>query len=376
MPLSSWPIHSLAALFSSRCILEQRNSLFLRCNYFRWSLHIVSPLEIETTHNKKMSRRDTPQKDNDDEVVHLKTQTVFEVVAARTAQAEREGRIITIDGGEDDEPAATVTPKRKAARRSNSTAYKRKKLDIPPEQIIVIDSDEEDEESFVPVMPLHVFGDPTTDRQDDAQKEEEETDKIPGIKSESPSLEELPKEPVESPKEAVATAAGVGTATTVDDAKAEDEVESPAATTTTTTAAASAAATKPLTRGKHTVQFNASKYSTDIKWIQEMAYWLESGKGGQTKLCSERNAKDVLSKVTRLAKGEGITYHKWPSDICFYGGQKVDLTFDFKQMRLDALKYEKKYGKDSGHGWLLTHPIKKLQLYQEYLGLKPGSSST
>jgi hypothetical protein len=50
---------------------------------------------------------------------------------------------------------------------------------------------------------------------------------------------------------------------------------------------------------------------------------------------------------------------------------KVDLTFDFGQMHDEAVRIEDTHGRDKGNGWLLKHPIRKLELYQEYTGMEP-----
>lgn len=103
-------------------------------------------------------------------------------------------------------------------------------------------------------------------------------------------------------------------------------------------------------------------------WIESMAYWLEHiphGKGNKT--VSPANAKSVMRQVKKLVSGLGVSYTKWPEDIIFYENRPIDLRHtDFEKLLEHAKEYEQEYGEDSGHGWLLQHPIKKLLLFQEY----------
>ena len=46
---------------------------------------------------------------------------------------------------------------------------------------------------------------------------------------------------------------------------------------------------------------------------------------------------------------------------------------DLHKLREEASEHEEIHGEDLGHGWLALHPIKKLELYQQY---KAGSLYT
>jgi hypothetical protein len=101
-------------------------------------------------------------------------------------------------------------------------------------------------------------------------------------------------------------------------------------------------------------------------WVEDMAEWLTTVPHGQNKrITSAANAASVMRQVKKLASGRGVGYTKWPEDKIFYENVKVDLTFDFDKMLDEAREYEFKYGEDSGHGWLLRHPIVKMKRFQE-----------
>ena len=115
-------------------------------------------------------------------------------------------------------------------------------------------------------------------------------------------------------------------------------------------------------------RFQASTFTTDIPWVAAMAIWLQD----QKESVSDRNATSILRQVVKLATGQGIGYPShWPSDVLFYIGRRVDLTYDFDAMMEQAKQYETAFGRDLGHGWLLRHPIKKMKLFQVYCGKVP-----
>ena len=103
--------------------------------------------------------------------------------------------------------------------------------------------------------------------------------------------------------------------------------------------------------------------------VEEFEHWLrnvhEGARGGKI---SETNAKSVMKRVKELVdKEQGVTYINWPSDIVFHHGETVTLDTDFDALLKKAKRFEKTHGKDKGNGWKLTHPIKKLWLYKQYI---------
>jgi len=122
-------------------------------------------------------------------------------------------------------------------------------------------------------------------------------------------------------------------------------------------------------------EYDSCDEGGDSDWLKEMAIWLETEPHGtHRKVCSPANARSVMRQVRLLAAGKGITYKHWPANVYFRLNDKINLSYDFGQLILEAKQYENRYGEDKGHGWLLTHPIKKLRLFQEYLRLKKQNS--
>ena len=84
-------------------------------------------------------------------------------------------------------------------------------------------------------------------------------------------------------------------------------------------------------------------------------------------MVSADNARTIMRQVQKLSKGEGIRYKNWASnDIVFCPREINDLGEDFHLLRQQAKAFENEHGKDLGHGWLLNHPIQKLENYQGY----------
>ena len=133
------------------------------------------------------------------------------------------------------------------------------------------------------------------------------------------------------------------------------------------------------------------------QWIKEMDTWLRTvphGTGKQ-KVVGDANAKSVMKQVRKLVEdarqGQGITYKHWSDDVSFRWWKPVPphpedddandgsyrlkgssrpkqhiFTCDLQDIYNLAQEMEDTHGKDLGNGWLLLHPIRKLQLFQEY----------
>lgn len=130
-----------------------------------------------------------------------------------------------------------------------------------------------------------------------------------------------------------------------------------------------AAVVTPDKKKKATDQKMAKPDPNAPAWINEMLEWMQTEPHGQKKTTvSATNAKSVVRQIKKLASGQGIGYKRWPDDCIFYQNQAIDLyTTDFDAMMEEARDFEDKYGEDTGHGWLLRHPIKKLKLYQKHV---------
>ena len=100
-------------------------------------------------------------------------------------------------------------------------------------------------------------------------------------------------------------------------------------------------------------------------WLDELeTFLLRTPHGRLGKVCSDDNARSVMNQVRKLVSGAGIDYHHWPEGVAFRGGHPVTLADDFVAMYANALEFEDEHGRDLGNGWLLRHPIVKLQCFQ------------
>lgn len=85
---------------------------------------------------------------------------------------------------------------------------------------------------------------------------------------------------------------------------------------------------------------------------------------------SDQNRRNVLRQVKKLARGEGINYdspkYGWKPDQFFMKGQKINILSDFVDLLRQGKECEEEWGPDHGNGWLLSHPLKKLLLFQQF----------
>ena len=85
---------------------------------------------------------------------------------------------------------------------------------------------------------------------------------------------------------------------------------------------------------------------------------------------SEQNVRNVMKQVTKLATGQGVRYESpkygWKPDQVFQKGVKITPLSDFVELLDLAAEAEEKWGRDHGNGWLLSHPLKKMLLFQQF----------
>lgn len=85
---------------------------------------------------------------------------------------------------------------------------------------------------------------------------------------------------------------------------------------------------------------------------------------------SDQNRRNVVRQITKLAMGEGIRYESkaygWPEGCYFLKGTKIGPTDDILKLMDIGRECEEEWGKDHGNGWLLSHPLKKLYMFQQY----------
>jgi hypothetical protein len=102
-------------------------------------------------------------------------------------------------------------------------------------------------------------------------------------------------------------------------------------------------------------------------WFDDMKEWLlKVPHGNGTKVVSGANARSVMNQVRKMVSGIGITYHHWNEGTYFKRGVKIHLGMEMKGLYDEAVEMEDAHGRDLGNGWLLRHPIRKMELYQEY----------
>ena len=111
------------------------------------------------------------------------------------------------------------------------------------------------------------------------------------------------------------------------------------------------------------------KLTKNLDWINDMeSFLMHVPHGRKSAVCSKTNAVSVIRQVKKLASGKGVDYKHWKRVPQKFGeGETINLfTTNFDELYERADKWELKYGKDKGHGWLLKHPIMKLKLFQAY----------
>ena len=103
-------------------------------------------------------------------------------------------------------------------------------------------------------------------------------------------------------------------------------------------------------------------------WIDQMHTFLLTVPHGRSfKTVSEDNARMVARQVRLLASGKGVTYRHWGEGVVFAQDRPIDLSANFDELYQEAQEFEDIHGRDLGNGWLLRHPIVKMQNYQHYL---------
>jgi hypothetical protein len=119
-----------------------------------------------------------------------------------------------------------------------------------------------------------------------------------------------------------------------------------------------------------------SSISSTVDWIPDFYRFLVSVPHGRNKrTVSAKNAIPTIRQVEKLATGEGITYQHWPHGTVFASRERIDCdTINIQKLFERAVQFEKDYGRDrSSSRLLLRHPIKKLQLYQDFVRNNPSS---
>lgn len=93
--------------------------------------------------------------------------------------------------------------------------------------------------------------------------------------------------------------------------------------------------------------------------LQEFDKWLQSNN------YSDNNCRRSISQIEKLVRGEGVTYKGWADGVIFRKNDPITMQSNIVQIIKEAREFEKIHGRDKGNGWLLNHPLRKLQLYLE-----------
>jgi len=97
-------------------------------------------------------------------------------------------------------------------------------------------------------------------------------------------------------------------------------------------------------------------------------------------LISPQNVRNVMRQVKKLAWGEGIRYESsrygWAEGCYFKKGVKITPLSDIIELMKEGQDCEDKYGRDHGNGWLISHPLKKLLLFQQFILNNPSFLSS
>mmetsp|Transcript_4401 Transcript_4401/g.9774 ORF Transcript_4401/g.9774 Transcript_4401/m.9774 type:complete len:240 (-) Transcript_4401:156-875(-) len=85
---------------------------------------------------------------------------------------------------------------------------------------------------------------------------------------------------------------------------------------------------------------------------------------------SEGNRRSVMRQITKLFNGQGIRYESkaygWPEGCYFMKETEIGPTDDILNLMEIGRQCENEWGEDHGNGWLLSHPLKKLYMFQQY----------
>lgn len=301
------------------------------------------------------------REDDGDEVILTGTHSIYQAVGQRTQQAERDGRMIHVEPTTRTTTTAladaTVLGKRVYKNFMKhgwhfgtviAVNYNEEKTDEPFFYTVRYDDDDEEDytrevlEELLQNAERNAASDPKTMKKPAKKKNTPASSRTVVAAAAAASAPDTPLTPVRVKRERG-----------IDDD--DDGV---------------AVVTPPPSKKKTAPpRFQSGMWASDIPWVRDFTDWII------TQNMSVGNARSVLRQVTKLAKGEGVGYKgNWPDHVFYCKDRPIDLYYDFDEMTKEARRYEDTYGEDKGHGWLTRHPIKKLKLYQDYLGIHPTKS--
>ncbi|KAG8466343.1 hypothetical protein KFE25_002099 [Diacronema lutheri] len=106
------------------------------------------------------------------------------------------------------------------------------------------------------------------------------------------------------------------------------------------------------------------------RWLVDMEAFLHDADAYLrfwSSMPSKQNVRAVMRQLTTMASGVGIE-HPWQKGApSFMAGEPLTLDRDAGELLTAASAWLATHGEDTSHGWLLTHPLKKLQAFQLFL---------
>lgn len=107
-------------------------------------------------------------------------------------------------------------------------------------------------------------------------------------------------------------------------------------------------------------------------WLSNFEMFLGNVRHGRrNEVCSEQNRTSTLRTISLMASGAGIKYKHWKPNVSFCKGILVSPKSDLKALYQKCIDFELANGRDKSNGWLMKHPIHKLQLFHQCQLEKP-----
>ena len=81
---------------------------------------------------------------------------------------------------------------------------------------------------------------------------------------------------------------------------------------------------------------------------------------------SRQNVRNVMRQTRLMASGAGVEHPHNDEAPPFMKGEKLSLGSDCTELIEEARAWLREWGRDKSNGWLLTHPLKKMLLFQAW----------
>jgi len=88
---------------------------------------------------------------------------------------------------------------------------------------------------------------------------------------------------------------------------------------------------------------------------------------------STANSRNVVTQLASLVAGAGVEHRS--NGAMFMEGERLTLGVDVPALKQRAKEWLTRVGPDTSGGWLISHPLSKLYLYQQHLAEGEDSSS-